>query len=1071
MKKIAAIIFFFTQFLAFSQPLWMRYPAISPDGKTIAFSYQGDIFTVPSSGGIANQLTAHPSHDYMPVWSPDSKQIAFASNRHGNFDVFLADAEGGAPSRLTYHSANDHPYTFKKDGKSVVFGSLRRDDVQSVQFPNSRLPEVYEVSTKGGKETQFLTIAAEDIQFNAAGTQILFHNKKGYEDPWRKHHSSSITRDIVLHDLENETYKNITNWKGEDRNPIWEKDGSFLFLSEKSGSFNVWKGTFSNPYGEQLTTHEKHPVRFLSRSDNGDVCYGYDGEIYLLKNGTAEKVSITINKDRVNNETVLKKVNRAGEFAVSPNNKEIAFIYRGEVFVTAIDYSSTKRITHTAEQERSVSFSPDGEAILYAAERNQSWNIYRTVHARESEKYFFNSTLLKEEELVNNGEETFQPLYSPDGKEVAFLENRTTLRVLNLDSKKIRTVLPAAYNYSYSDGDQYYTWSPDSKWLVVQFFEYERWTSDVGLVNASGKEAPINLTQSGYANGSPKFAMDGQMIYYTTAKFGYRSHGSWGAESDVEAIFLTEEAFQKFNLTEEEFELWKEEQKEKKKEDDSEKETEKEKDEKKDDKPVKPLTIESEGLDDRRVRLTIHSSFLADFLVNNEGTELYYLARFEKGYNLWRTKFKENETKLLANLNAGGSNLIFDKEEKHIFLNKRGTLMKLDVDAGKPESISFDAEMTLNKSEERAYMFHHAWRQVREKFYVKDLHGVDWNMYKEEYAKFLPHINNGFDFAEMLSELLGEINASHTGARYGEYDPNGDQTAMLGCFYDENYNEDGLKIIEVMDKSPLKMSSGKIKAGTIIEKIDGLSITKGMNHYPLLNRKSGEKVLLSLYDPSSKERWDEIIKPISQREEMELLYERWVRICEQTTEEKSEGKLGYVHIKGMNSASFRTLFDKALGKLNKKQALIIDTRFNGGGWLHDDLATFLSGKLYMSFEPRGQKNMGGEPIFKWQKPSCVLMSEGNYSDAHLFPYAYKALGIGKLIGMPVPGTGTAVWWERMVDGKTVFGIPQVGMRSVSEGFLVENRDLIPDIEVNNEYEKFTRGIDQQLSTAIEEMLK
>jgi tricorn protease len=379
--------------------------------------------------------------------------------------------------------------------------------------------------------------------------------------------------------------------------------------------------------------------------------------------------------------------------------------------------------------------------------------------------------------------------------------------------------------------------------------------------------------------------------------------------------------------------------------------------------------------------------------------------------------------------------------------------------------------MLHNASAERAYMFEHAWRQMREKFYVEDLHGVDWEMYKKEYAKFLPYINNGYDFAEMLSELLGEINASHTGARYGETTPDADQTGTFGCFYDESFNGKGIKILEIMDKSPLDTKTNKIVPGVIIEKIDGVEITENLNYYPLLNRKVGEKVLVSFYNAQTKERWDEIIKPISLGEENHLAYERWIKRCEAAVDKLSDGRLGYVHIQGMNSGSFRELFDKALGKLHKKEALIVDTRFNGGGWLHDDLATFLSGKLYMSFEPRGQKNMGGEPIWKWQKPSCVLMSEGNYSDAHLFPYTYKSLGIGKLIGMPVPGTGTAVWWERMIDGKTVFGIPQIGMRSVREGFLVENHDLEPDIQVNNEYEKFINGEDQQLKAAVDELLK
>ena len=1070
MKKTLLSLILLLAISSFAQPLWMRYPSISPDGSTIVFAYQGDLFTVSSSGGEARQLTSHMARDFMPIWSPDGKSIAFASDRHGNFDVFLVAATGGTPKRLTYHSSGDYPYDFTPDGKTVVYGSLRMDHHNSVQFPNHRLPEVYQVGIEGGRETQFLTIAAEDIQFNKEGNRIIFHNKKGYEDPWRKHHTSSITRDIVAYDLDSKGYSMITNWSGEDRNPVWTKDGGIYFLSEKSGSFNIWKGDMKNPYGEQITQHKDHPVRFLSTSDDGVLCYGFDGEIYIYQNGESKKVNIQINNDKTANDYKIVSVNKAGGFAVSPNKKEVAFIFRGEVFVTSIEYATTKRITNTPEQERTVSFSPDGKSILYSSERNESWNVYVTTHGRDGEEYFYNSTLLKEEALVDNGEETFQPMFSPDGKEVAFIENRTTIRVINMDSKKIRTVMDGKYNYSYSDGDQYYTWSPDSKWLLVEFFEFNRWNKDIGLVDVSKNEKPINLTESGYGNGGARFAMDGQMVYYYTQKYGFRSHGSWGSEGDVEAIFLTEEAYQKFKLNEEDFALWKDENKKSKKKKDGEDDKDKDKEDKKEDK-VEDIKIELDGLSDRKVRLTIHSSKLGSYLVNNEGTQLFYMTRFEKGFNIWTTKFKEKETKLFAKAGTNNPMMEFEKGEKHIIFNKKGQLMKLDVKSAKAEPIKISSEMELKEGEERAYMFYHAWRQVREKFYVEDLHGVDWDMYRKEYEKFLPYINNGYDFAEMLSELLGEINASHTGARYGNFDPKGDRTASLGCFYDETHKGKGVKIAEVLVNGPLDNEDNKIKSGVIIEKIDGVEIEEDMNFYILLNRKAGKKVLLALYDPSTKERWEEIVTPISGGQNMNLKYKRWVKNCEETVEKESNGQLGYVHIRGMNSSSFRELFDKALGKHHTKKALIVDTRFNGGGWLHDDLATFLSGKLYMSFEPRGQNNMGGEPLMKWQKPSCVLMSEGNYSDAHLFPYTYKALKIGKLIGMPVPGTGTAVWWERMVDGKTVFGIPQVGMRSTSEGFLVENHDLEPDILVNNDYEQFTNGVDQQLLRAVQEMLK
>jgi tricorn protease len=279
---------------------WMRYSAISPDGTTIAFSYQGDLFTVNVQGGDAKQITSHPAYDYMPVWSNDSKKIAFASNRHGNFDVFLVDKDGGVPKRLTYHSSGDYPYAFDNTNSKVYYQSSRLDDYRSVQFPSALLGEIYEVGIDGGRERQFVSFSAEDLNFSKDGQFMIFHDKKGYEDPWRKHQTSSVARDIVLYDLKNKTFRNLTSFEGEDRDPQFIDNNSFYFLSEKSGSFNVWKGNVNgNAYEQQLTAFKDHPVRFLSMAENGTLCFGYHGSIYTLSKGEPIKLSISIKKDAV----------------------------------------------------------------------------------------------------------------------------------------------------------------------------------------------------------------------------------------------------------------------------------------------------------------------------------------------------------------------------------------------------------------------------------------------------------------------------------------------------------------------------------------------------------------------------------------------------------------------------------------------------------------------------------------------------------------------------------------------------------------------------------------------------
>ena len=343
-------------------------------------------------------------------------------------------------------------------------------------------------------------------------------------------------------------------------------------------------------------------------------------------------------------------------------------------------------------------------------------------------------------------------------------------------------------------------------------------------------------------------------------------------------------------------------------------------------------------------------------------------------------------------------------------------------------------------------------------------------MYKKAYAKFLPHITNNYDFQELMSEMLGELNASHTGSGYRYMSPGSDATAALGLLYDETFTGKGLKVDEVIAGGPIDKAESKVKAGSIIEKIDGVEITDLLDWNQLLNRKAGKNVLLNFYNPDSNSRFEMVIKPINPGVEGMLLYKRWMKRMNEMVAKLSGGKVGYVHVEGMDDDSFREVYDEVLGKNIEKEALIVDTRFNGGGWLHDDLCTFLSGKRYLDFAPQGNRVKGAEPAGKWQKPSCVLMSESNYSDAFLFPYAYKQNGIGKLIGMPVPGTGTAVWWEFQIDPTIYFGIPMIATIG-KENRPTENLQLEPDIKVALPYEEFLRGKDAQLEAAVKEMLK
>ncbi len=1062
--------------VAQDHPLWLRYPAVSPDGMTILFCYKGDIYSVAASGGTATPLTLSESYEFAPVWSHDGKSIAFASDRYGNFDVFVMPSTGGEGKRLTFHSSREIPSTFTADDRAVLFSANRQQIAASAQFPVYLMTQLYSVPVTGGRVDMVLPVPALDATFNRAGDRLIYHDIKGYESDWRKHHTSSVTRDVWVYDFKAKKYTQLTQFNGEDRNPVFDANGDdFYYLSEQTGSFNVHRSSLSDPSKSTPLTHfTKHPVRFLTRADDNTLCFSFDGEVYTMKpGGEPRKVTIRIAEDGRSTLDRIVPVNEGfTEARLSPNGREFAYVFRGEIFVTSMEGGITKRITNTPWQERSVSFSPDGRSLVYAAERDNNWNVYRTTIVRKEEPYFYASTLLKEEPVVATPAEEYQPEFSPDGKEVAYLENRVTLRVANLASGETRTILPADKNYSYADGDQYYQWSPDGKWFLVQFGLPERvFTPEIGLASADGKGELHNLTQSGYDSFHPKWELDGTMMIWGSDRQGTRQQGGDLATADVFGTFFTRAAFDRFNLTKEEFALLKEQdekrEKEKKEAGERSKGAGKEKAEK--DTAVKDVVVDWEGLADRKSRLTIHTSDASDWVLSKDGEKLYYLTVFDKGNDLWVTEPRTKETKLLAKLGARTASMELSKDGKFLFLLLDGKPHKIDVESGKDEPVKTGGEMVLDQAAEREYIFDHAWRQFKEKFYVADLQGVDWDFYRAAYRKFLPFINNNYDFAEMLSEMLGEVNASHTGCRYNSFRANTDQTAELGLLYDFSFAGPGVKIAEVVEGGPLDKSASKVRAGNVIEKIDGITVTASMDFYELLNRKVGRLTLLSLCDPATEKRWDESLKPVSPGDEGELLYKRWVRNRRNEVANLSGGKIGYVHVRAMDDASMRTVFDEALGRNLGTTAIIVDTRFNGGGNIHEQLSDFLNGKKYMDIIPHGQY-VGSEPYDKWVKPSIVLIGESNYSDAHLFPVAYKLKGVGKTLGMPVPGTGTFVWWESQIDPTLVFGIPMGGWRT-PDGKFCENNQMEPDIRVKNEPDVISGGRDQQIEAAVKELLK
>ena len=1064
-------------------PLWLRDVQVSPDGSQILFCYKGDLYKVSAQGGTAVQLTTQDSYECSPVWSADGRMIAFASDRHGNLDIFVMPAEGGSATRLTYQSVAEVPQAFTPDGQWVLFGATIQDPAQSAMFPSSRLSELYKVPVRGGRTLQVVGTPVEMLSLAPDGKSFFYQDRKGGEDEWRKHHTSSITRDIWFYDAQSGKHTNVTEFAGEDRNPVVSADGKTLyFLSERNGgSMNVYccdaKAVGKEP--KAVTDFKTHPVRFLSIAKNGMLCYTYNGEIYTQKSGAkSQKLNILLTRDDEPVVSDLTFTSGARQPVVSKDGKQVAFVVRGEVFVTSTEYATTRQISQTAGAEADVDFAPDGRTLVYASERNGNWQLFTASIVRDEDPNFANATLIKEEtvfpelpELKLEGKIDFSqverqnPKFSPDGKKLAFIEDRIKLKVVDLKTKKVTQVTDGSKWYR-QDGGFDYEWSPDGKWFVLSYIANRRDPyTDQGIVSAEGGEIhPI--TQSAYTSGKPRWVMDGKAILFVSERYGMRSHASWGSQNDVFLAFLTQDAYDRYRLSPEDYALLKELEKKNEKENDKEENRKGKKEDKKEDKKadadsVKTLIIEFEGLQDRIVRLTPNSSRLGDAIVSKDGESLYYFSAFEGKPDLWKMDLRKHETKLLS---KGGSGLLQMDKDGNLY-SLGSSMMKIEK-GDKTTAITYNAQMKLDRAAEREYMLRHVAKQVNKKIFRTDYNGCNWEMMLQNYSRFMPHIDNNYDFAELLSELLGELNVSHSGGRFSP-SLKGDATAQLGLLYDLTEPAEGMRITAVLEDGPFCRANSKVKVGDVVTAINGQPLGKDTDLAQLLNQCTGKKTLVSL--KGSAGTWDEVVLPISRSEQSDLLYKRWIKGRAAEVERLSNGRLGYVHIESMNDASFRDVYSDILGKYNLKEGIVIDTRYNGGGRLHEDIEILFSGKQYFTQVIRGRE-ICDMPSRRYNHPSIMLQAEGNYSNAHGTPWVYSHQKIGKLVGAPVPGTMSSVNWETLQDPTLVFGVPVIGYQ-LPDGSYLENTQLEPDIFILNRPETVVTGTDLQLEAAVRELLK
>lgn len=1056
-----------------NNPSWYRDVALSPDGKTILFTHMGDIYSVPSKGGTAIPLTISPSWEGNPVWSSDGKNIAFASDHYGNLDIFLLPATGGQSTRLTFHSGDDIPTDFSADSSHVLFTSSRYDKLNISEDPARRKPELYHVPLSGGTPTQVLPILARQAKWNNDGERLLYTDEPSGEHFLRKHDNSPSARDIWLASAKDGKFQQLTTNEWTDHTPVWGADqNSFYFLSERSGSSNVWRQAINKRESSavQLSFHDLHPVRDLSVSQHDEYAYSYHGSVYFAQQQQKPKlVPITIRTD-AKGQTISKiKANeKISEFVISPDGKEIAYITRGNIFVTATEFANTRQITFTPGKEVNLAYSPDGRSLYYASERMQRWKIYKTSLVIPNEKRFYVSTKLEEKELFETEESVFTPKVSPDGKQVAYINNWDELRVYDIKSGRSHRILAPDMNFSMSVGSLGFSWSPDSKWLAVDMTPNGRlFFPNIAIVPADGSKEPIDISQSGYSDSTPEWHKNGEIISWFTGRYGRRDHGSHATDVDIYAQFLTKKAWDKFHRTKEQVAL--DEEFEKEQADDT-----KDNVESNGNKAVKndipKVSIDWKNASERQARLTIHSANLAGYAINNDASKLYYLAKFEDKYDLWLHDFREATTSKFVSLKAKRASIKITSDGKTAIILADGKLKKVSFKKGKGKpasAIKINAEMSLDASAERKAMLHHIWQVTKDRLYEPSiLKTAKWDQMYNEYAPKVSAVNNNRDFSEMISELVGELNVSHAYSRF--ITKAIDKTGTIGAILDHSNDSTlGISIADIMESGPLSNASERAKAGNKIVAVNDIKLTPETNYYQLMLNSIGNRVRLTLSDEEGE--FDVVLKPVPLTKEAKWLKEQWVQSRHDLVEKLSGGRLGYVYIPNMSDKSYRRVYKDLFGRHYTKEAVIIDVRSNGGGDLVDWLVQLFSGKQYMANVPNGRVAQG-EPLTEWVKPSIALIDQGAYSDGSCFAAAWKNLSISTVVGTPVTGTCSYAGWETMQSGDIRAGTPRLGIHG-PKGKYLEHQTDHPDILIYADPNKMVEGRDVQLEKAVETMLE
>jgi len=1071
------VIFVFTMSLnVFAQNPLINLPIVSPDGQNIAFNFQGDIWTSTIDGENLKRLTVHEAYDTNPMWSHDGASIAFESNRFGNSDIYVVSSQGGLPKRITFHSASDYLTDYTKNG-TILF-ETRRDFAQV-----EREYEIHSVSDNGGTPSRLMSSVGFEAKLSPNGKFIAF--VKGHCRIARESYTGAANRNIWLYNIDKDTYLQLTTFEGNDFYPQWSDDSTIYFQSSRSGKYNIHKlqidvsGAKTGQI-ESVTSFKDMGVFSFSLSANGkDLAIMQGDNLFVLNTAskTPKEVKLNIGSDYRFDPTEHKTfTNRVDEIAMSPNGKLSALVIRGELFIRSTDKDNKKtvNVSKSSYRDRMPLWLNDS-ALVFVSDRDGQNDLYLLKSDDDKEPSVLNSLKHKVIRLTETKENEQYPILSPDAKSIAYTRGRGELVVAKIDENgKLSNQNVLLNGWAEADG---VSWSPDSNWLAYSLSDLD-FNDEVYIHKADNSQAPVNVSMHPKRDGGPIWSADGKKLVFSSN----RNNGDF----DVWFIWLNKADWEKTPQD------WEDEKyidkKNVKKKDDS-KDAENDKKDNPDKDAIEAITIDFEDIYERQVQVT--SSVGGEFgeYISQDGKTIYYTTGngsrgdAEVDSDLYKISWDGKDNKAITKNNSRPSNITADKKGTKFLMTKgSGSLSELNLSNDKSETLSFTAKMDVDYFEESNQIFEEAWKAINNGFYDPNFHGQDWNALKKKYKPLAMKASTRRDFQNIFNLMLGQVNASHMGFRVGDNreDLQRDRTGLLGVEIEPNSNG-SLNVVAVVANMPADKKASRIEVGDIISAVNGVQLTKNTNFYSALEGTSNEKIYLEVKRGSA--TIEVVIRPGSSNRSEN--YMAWVKERKRLTEGFSKGKLGYIHIQGMNWASFENFERELTAAGLGKQGLVIDVRFNGGGWTTDYLMAVLNVKQHAFTIPRGaSKDLEKDklkfannypfserlPLASWTKPSIALCNSASYSNAEIFSHAYKAIGIGTLVGEPTFGAVISTGGVRLIDGSFV-RMPFRGWYVKESTVNMEFGPAVPDVLVSNNPDDKSNGQDTQLKTAVETLLK